>query len=90
MLIIILFRKERKRVFVYNYGSSVVNVISLLKLKDLSLDRGIDFPSIKMIAPYFIYATKSMTLFIIANILFHLIPAIFADIALLATRRKPM
>lgn len=82
------FRKESGVVFVYNYGSSVANPISILSLESLVNPRGREFPSIKMAGPHFTYTSNWLIVFLLGHFLFHFIPALIADIALLASGRK--
>lgn len=55
----------------------------------MTYERGCSAPALKS-APHFFHITNSAVLFIIGHILFHCIPAIFADIVLLASGKKPL
>ncbi|XP_044011552.1 fatty acyl-CoA reductase wat-like isoform X2 [Aphidius gifuensis] len=78
------------QVFVYNYGSSVVNPINGKQFEHLSGFRGADFPSSKMIGPHFLHSTNWYSLFLIGTIILLVIPGIIADIVLLLCGKKPL
>ncbi|XP_044011553.1 fatty acyl-CoA reductase wat-like [Aphidius gifuensis] len=85
-----VMKDNSDQVFVYNYGSSVVNPINAERFGHLSYVGGVDYPSSKMIGPHFVYTTNWLSLFFIGTIIFLVIPGIIADIVLLLCGKKPL
>ncbi|XP_057337063.1 fatty acyl-CoA reductase 1-like [Microplitis mediator] len=82
-------KQESGKVFVFNYASSTVNPMSLHEFEDACVPKGKESPSSRMIAPNFMIRPPCFFLLYVIHFLFHGIPAVIADIVLMAMLRKP-
>lgn len=74
---------------VFNYGSSTVNPTTLMEFSNRVVPHAKEGPSVKMVGPHFTVVIPCIWWFSILHILCHFIPAVIADVVLLATFRKP-
>lgn len=81
-------RKDSKEASVYNYCSSTTNPLSLRHIK--LFNGQYPYPSVKSFWYIFVVSVHNHYAFNVLHILFHFLPALFADIGLLVQGKKPM
>ncbi|XP_026671170.1 fatty acyl-CoA reductase wat-like, partial [Ceratina calcarata] len=81
--------RETNEPQVYNYASSDWHPLSLSGYENDLINSIRKYPSVKMVwYPFMIYISNSY-LFLIFHLMFHVFPAIIADLFLLSQRKKP-
>ncbi|KAG8036510.1 hypothetical protein G9C98_003832 [Cotesia typhae] len=82
-------RKEIGKIYVFNYASSTIKPVTLREFELHAVPRGREGPSLKTLAPNFMIEVPCQFVFWVLHFFVHFIPALVADIALLAMLQKP-
>ncbi|XP_012272260.1 fatty acyl-CoA reductase wat [Orussus abietinus] len=86
---VIINQIDAREAVVYNYGSSIVNPITLHRMQELVEVEAYEKPSDKMVWAYFCSITSCVYYFYLMDMLTHLLPALIIDGALLLQGKRP-